>query len=156
MRRSDREITDWQDTLAIIESCDVCRLGLNDNGRIYIVPMNFGFLTEDGHMTLYFHCAHEGRKLDILRVHPQVGFEMDCDHQLFPGNEACQYGMRYASVIGEGLMTIVETDVEKRDGLAAIMKKYAPERTFTFDQAALDYVTVLRLDVSEWSAKRRA
>lgn len=43
MRRRDREITDNEKIKEIIKACDCCRLGFNDNGKVYIVPLNFGF-----------------------------------------------------------------------------------------------------------------
>ena len=32
MRRKDREVTDLNDIIGIMERCDVCRLALNDDG----------------------------------------------------------------------------------------------------------------------------
>lgn len=46
--------------LEIVAECDCCRLGLVDNGKAYIVPMNFGFEDAGSALTLYFHCAAEG------------------------------------------------------------------------------------------------
>jgi hypothetical protein len=43
MRRKDEEINDQSKIEAIIRSAGVCRLGLSDNGRPYIVPMSFGY-----------------------------------------------------------------------------------------------------------------
>ncbi len=50
MRRSDREITDFQEIIAIMNRCDVCRLGLVDsNGYPYIVPLRSLFkISSDG------------------------------------------------------------------------------------------------------------
>ena len=66
MRRKDREVADFTEQLAIIKKCDVCRIALNDeDGFPYIVPMNFGMDVQDGQLYLYFHCATEGKKLDL-------------------------------------------------------------------------------------------
>lgn len=43
MRREDREITDFDAMLQIVQDCDCCRLGLAENGTVYIVPLNFGW-----------------------------------------------------------------------------------------------------------------
>lgn len=49
MRRSDREITNFDDMVAILEHSDVCRLGMVDeDGMAYIVPLNYGFRIEEG------------------------------------------------------------------------------------------------------------
>ena len=42
MRRQDREITELDELLEIINRCDICRLALNDDGYPYILPLNFG------------------------------------------------------------------------------------------------------------------
>lgn len=42
MRRSDREVKEFKDIIAIMEKCDVCRIALNNNGYPYILPLNFG------------------------------------------------------------------------------------------------------------------
>ena len=76
MRRRDREITDNEKIKEIIKACDCCRLGLNDNGKVYIVPLNFGFTEENGNYTFYFHGARTGRKLDIIKQNNCVGFEL--------------------------------------------------------------------------------
>ncbi len=42
MRRSDREITDFQELITVMRGCDVCRLALHDEPYPYILPLNFG------------------------------------------------------------------------------------------------------------------
>ena len=37
----------------------------------YVVPLNFGYDWEDK-LVFYFHCAHEGYKLDLLHKNPHV------------------------------------------------------------------------------------
>ena len=66
MRRKDREITDFHKMIEILNACDCCRIGLVDENEAYIVPMNFGYEVVDNSLTLYFHCAKEGKKLDAL------------------------------------------------------------------------------------------
>lgn len=77
MRRKDREVTDPGKIREIIAACDCCRLGLCDNGRAYIVPLDFGFAEQDGHYTFYFHSAKEGRKIGLIREAGWAAFEMD-------------------------------------------------------------------------------
>ena len=150
MRRKEREVTDRAKIIGIIESCDVCRLGLVDDFGAYIVPMNFGF-DDDGGLTLYFHCAGEGKKLDLLRKNPRASFEMDSKHELVEGAKACAYSYLYSSVMGRGLVRFLEGD-EKLRALGQIMAHYgAPNRDF--DPRALERVTVLALEVTELSAK---
>ena len=77
MRRTDRAVTDQERVRQLLEECRVCRLGLWDGREVYIVPMNYGYTFEDGRLTLYFHCAQEGRRMEILAQRPAVSFELD-------------------------------------------------------------------------------
>ena len=40
MRRSDKEVKEFKDIVAIMKKCDVCRVALNNNGYPYILPLN--------------------------------------------------------------------------------------------------------------------
>ena len=59
MRRKDREVTDNARIDEIITRCSCCRVGFNDGGEVYIVPMNFGFVKRGEKRVLYFHSAKE-------------------------------------------------------------------------------------------------
>lgn len=39
IRRKDRAITDYHRMLEIMKQCDICRLGLQDDESVYIVPL---------------------------------------------------------------------------------------------------------------------
>ena len=72
MRRKDREITSYDKMLEIMQSCDCCRIGLKDKDGVYILPLNFGYEEKSGKLTLYFHGASEGKKIDadtLLYIH---------------------------------------------------------------------------------------
>lgn len=102
MRRTDRQVKDFSEICAILDKCQVMRLGLCDGQRPYVVPVNFGYEVRQGQIWLYFHCANQGRKLDMLKRNPSVCFEMDCEHDLVLDPTPCACGYRFASVIGEG------------------------------------------------------
>lgn len=82
MRRKDREITDISKIYNIITKCHCCRVGFNDDGEVYIVPLNFGFVPCDDGDTFYFHGANEGRKINLIEKNPCVGFELDTNYKL--------------------------------------------------------------------------
>ena len=122
MRRKDREVTDIEKIEEILDACKVSRIGLMDQGKIYIVPMNHGYSLEDGRLVLYYHGANEGKKLELVKENPQVGFEMDCGHELVEGRLACQHSYHYASIIGNGEARVITEPEEKLKALAVIMK----------------------------------
>ncbi len=155
MRRADREVTDERGTLDILEQCKVCRIALQDERGLYIVPVNFGFVFADGRMTLYFHGAKQGRKADALRKGAQVAFEMDCGHRLDEGMQACDYSFNYASIVGSGTASVLEDNIEKQKALALLMK-HQTGRDFAFTGEQADAVSVFKVDADTFSAKRRA
>ena len=125
MRRKDREVADLEGQLAILEQCPVCRVAINDpaSGVPYLVPLNFGMAAGPQSLTLYFHCAPVGTKLDLLRADPNVSFEADCPGTVSGGATSCTYGMNYQSVIGRGTVRFVEGG-EKLTALQALMQHY--------------------------------
>lgn len=162
MRRKDREVTDKAHIYEIMKSCHCCRIGLYDNGQVYIVPMNFGEVIEEEKITLYFHSAKEGRKIDLIKQNPRVGFEMDTNYQLKTGEQACHYSAKYQSIIGEGIAEIVENSIEKTEGLKAIMRhatgqkesmEHATGKEWEFKEEMIEAVCVFKLMVDKISCK---
>jgi nitroimidazol reductase NimA-like FMN-containing flavoprotein (pyridoxamine 5'-phosphate oxidase superfamily) len=62
--------------------------------------------------------------------------------------------MEYESVIGCGEINVSADSGGKLRGLKAIMRHYAGEKDFSFNEAELEAVCVLRLDVARITGKR--
>ena len=155
MRRKDREITNEEAIRSILDRAKILRLGLFDEGYPYVVPLHFGYEYEGGRLTLCMHCAKEGRKLDLIRRDPHVCVEMDCDAELVSGGDVpCKYGSYFASVIGRGTAEIVEDEAEKIKCLGLLMKNQTG-REFTITGPMAEAVAVIRVDISELTAKAR-
>lgn len=153
MRRKEREVTDLAEICGILERCKVCRLAMRDEDELYLIPMNYGYCFANGTLRLYFHCAKEGRKLDVLRQNPNVAFEMDAMLGLTEGATACEYGCTYESVTGTACAALVEENREKCEALSLLMK-HQTGKTFAFTPKEADAVCVLRLEATNFSAKR--
>lgn len=153
MRKKNRAVENKEDILKIIDKCDCCRLGFCYEDKPYVVPMNFGYTYENEKLTLYFHGDHEGKKMDLIRLNPNVCFEMDCSHEIVHNEIACLYTMKYESVIGEGKMSILTDDKEKSEALKHVMRKYAPDRTFEFESKHTKIITGLKLEVETFMGK---
>lgn len=157
MRRRDREITDQNQIQDILNTCSYLHLGLSDDGMPYVVPLNYGLVKDeiDGHYIIYLHGAHEGRKLDIIKKNPNCCFTMERNVAPFEGRMACQHGMVYESIMGVGKVSIVDNPEEKMLALTALMKTQTGRDDFQFDERMVSIVTVMRIDVSELTAKQR-
>lgn len=155
MRRDDRQVTDSKALQEILAACKVCRIAMADGNTPYLVPMNYGYRLDGQQLTLYFHCAHQGRKLDILKRNPRVCFEMDCTHRLLPGGSACEYGYAYASIIGEGTVRFLADEAEKANALRRLMLQQTGNEDFSFSAAAVQSVTIFCIDAASFTGKRR-
>ncbi len=155
MRRAEREVTNFTSILHIIDSCQICRIGMEDEKGIYIVPVNFGFEIKGEAVILYFHSASEGRKYQILINKPKVCIEMDNPIRVLNGGSiACRYGMAYESVIGTGIAEKVDNKDEKKRALDILMKRVAGKEDYEYDLSYMEKVSVFKIVLSDISAKR--
>jgi len=108
----------------ILEADGLGCLGLCDGGRPYVVPVNYSY--HDGR--ILFHCALEGRKLDIIRANPDVCFTVA--RQLQPVRRH-EYGQPCHadsdSVICYGTARIVEDLAERHAALNAFNRFFRPQ-----------------------------
>jgi nitroimidazol reductase NimA-like FMN-containing flavoprotein (pyridoxamine 5'-phosphate oxidase superfamily) len=156
MRRQDREITDINAKLNIIKKCKVCRIGLSENNMAYIVPLNYGYSFEKNVLTLFFHSATEGKKIDIIKNNNKACFEIECDTKLIVAEKACDYGYAYKSIIGFGKIFFLDHLAEKIDGLNKIMKhQVEKENIHGFTNGDLDHVSVYKLIVDKFTGKQK-
>ena len=154
MTKRERQVTDPQQILEILDKGQVLHLGLSVNDEPYVVPMNYGYHMEDGKLTLYLHSAVKGKKLDMIRANPKVFFAIDCDRMPFQGDKPCQYGLVYSSVMGRGTAVIVEDVEEKKRAMTALMMTQTGKE-FAFEDRLVSIVSVIRIDVAEYTAKHR-
>ena len=153
MRRSDREVKNISEITDIIERCEVCTVALNDtDGVPYAVPMNFGHCQENGKTVLYFHCAMQGKKLDLIKMDNRASFEMDCSCELVPRDFEGECTMAYESVIGKGRIEFVG-DEDKIKALEVLMRHYH-KGEFTINEAVAKHTCVFKLTVEEMTGKR--
>lgn len=153
MRRPKREIKDLKDIQEIIKECKVCRIGMQSQGRIYIVPMNFGCEYEDGQPVFYFHSAKVGRKIETLREEPEVCVELDCRHGLMEAEKPCDHSYYFASLIGTGKARMMQTPEEKLYGLKVIMRHQTGTDFDNFDEKWINAVEVIKVKLEEYACK---
>jgi nitroimidazol reductase NimA-like FMN-containing flavoprotein (pyridoxamine 5'-phosphate oxidase superfamily) len=149
MRRKEKEMQDRSEMEEFIKQTKICRLALVDKDKPYIIPMSFGF--DWPH--LYFHSALEGRKIDIIKLNPNVCFEFDELIKINKEKEACDWGMDFKSVIGEGKAVLVEDFKEKTHALDVIMAQYS-SRGFTFPRETMEKTGVIKVTITQMTGKK--
>jgi uncharacterized protein len=150
MRRSDKEIKDPSLLDKILKKALICRIGLIDGNKPYIVPMNFGYM--EG--CIYLHSAIEGRKIEALKKNNQVCFQIDCKVELSRAEQPCQYGMKYYSIIGWGKIKFLEDFTNKSEAMNVLMDKYAPDQNKNFERKLMDNINILILKIDEITGKK--
>ena len=156
MRRQEREVTDLISISKALDECKVCRLAFNDENAPYIVPLSFGYELSGGVLTLYFHCAFSGKKIELIKKCRHAGFETDVFRKLVTAEKACGYTAKYISVIGRGDIEIVEDSREKLKGLISIMRHYTGRADFDIPDTDTNSVCVLKLTANEFTCKENA
>ena len=154
MTKRERQVTDPAEIRHILDTGKVLHLGLSVNDEPYVVPMNYGYTLEEGKLVIYLHSAVRGKKLDMVQANPKVFFSIDCDRMPFEGRVPCQYGMVYSSIMGRGTATLVEDPEAKMEAMSIFMKSQTG-KDFTFNERLVSIVTVIRIDVTEYTAKHR-
>lgn len=158
MRRKEREVTGSGEIKKFLDTCKVCRLGIMDGAKPYIVPMNMAYEFKEGKLSIYFHCAKEGKKVDLIQKNSNVCVEMDQEISLVEGNVPCQYSYRFMSIIGSGSAVIVEDEREKVYALTKIMKHQTGKDFDIFEKnpKLVSAVCIIRVDVMEYACKKNA
>ena len=155
MRRNDREITDSELIKSFVSEEKIMRIGFNDNGEVYIVPVNYGFTENDGKFTFYFHGAVAGRKYELAESTPTVGFEIDGRYELIAADTACGHSAGFMSVIGTGVLSLIESSEEKKAALEYVMKQAAGRTGLEYDNRVLSRTAVYKLEVKAMSCKAK-
>lgn len=151
MRRKDREITDVQFIEKVLNDSVYGSLGLCDNGEPYVVPISYAWSDNK----LLFHCAKEGRKLDIIRANPKVCFQVTGNSEPIIAEEPCRSGMLYSSVIIFGEASIIEEYEEKSEALEKIMQHFSKEFSHKFSQEETNSVTIISIKPDKITCKAR-
>ena len=144
-----RKITDINEIEGIIGRAGVCHLGLVDGDEPYVVPVSFGY--ERG--TLYFHGNLKGRKIELIKKNNRVCFEMETDVSVKEAEQACDWGIKYLSVIGVGRAYILENDEQKSHALNLITERYTGS-VLSFPKSEMDKTLVVKIDIESITGKQ--
>ncbi|MCD8372297.1 MAG: pyridoxamine 5'-phosphate oxidase family protein [Clostridia bacterium] len=152
MRKFQRQITDFEEIIALLDSCDTIRLGLLDSPYPYVVPLSFGYEVKNGKLYIYFHCAREGKKLELIKRDNRVCVEADRLNSYVDRGDSVTAD--YASVIAFGTAELV-TGEECVRGLELLLEHCRIKGHSAAACAARDITAVVKITVDEITGKRR-
>lgn len=149
MRRTDRAMGP-EETRQLLSSADYGVLSMSSRkGVPYGVPLNFAVAEDE----IYFHCAPEGTKVDLLRENAEVSFCVVGETEILPA----QFGMKYESVIATGRVEAVSDD-DKHRGLVLLIQKYSPDymtEGLGYIDKLFDRTAVFRMHIDSITGKAR-
>ena len=149
MRKKSREMNSvW--ALEVMHKAPYITVSFTDAmGRPYGLPLSLA--SADG-VNWYFHCAPEGKKLDAIKIHPEVCLSAVTRCTPTVGPKDATFTLQYKSAIAFGKATIVEDDVEKTKGLRLICERFLPDHMAAFDSSinrSLHRTAVVRITLTE-------
>ena len=150
MRRKDRE-QDEDFAFTVVDQCAYSVIAtVNQDGSPYCIPIS---PAREGRWP-YFHCAHEGHKIDNLRQRNKVCLSCVRGQEAIPG----KFTLKYKSAVIFGTAAEVTDGEEKIHALNLICKRYTPGNMAAFDKAIenqLDATAIWKIHIDEISGKAK-
>jgi len=157
MRKASREMSaEW--ALEVFDKAPYITVSMTEaDGMPYAVPLSLvrtdafdKFSTSE--ITFYFHCAMEGKKLDILRQNPRVCLSAVTKCKPTVGPKDGSFTLEFKSAIAFGVAEEVTDDKEKIEALRAICERFLPKHMDAFDASivrSLGRTAVVKITLSE-------
>ena len=152
MRRRDKQITEEAAMKKILKSAKYVTLAMSMDNEPYLVSLSHGY--DESRNCIYFHCATEGKKLEILKANNRVWGQAMLDYGYVQNK--CDHS--YATVHFAGKAAFVEDPDEKRRAVECMIRQLeeAPEAFIaSFDFGRLKKETVVgRIDIEYMTGKK--
>jgi len=152
LRIKEQEIKDTAELKAILAKTQYVTIAMCRGDEPYLVTLSHGYDAEKN--VIYFHCAYEGKKIDILKANNRVWGQAIVDRGYV--QEKCDH--LFSSVQFSGRVSFVEDGAEKRRALAVMIGQLErePEKVMAAQvtEAAVAKTCIGRIDIDFLSGKR--
>lgn len=152
MRRKDKEMTNVDEIKAILKRVRYVTLAMCANNEPYLVSLSHGY--DDQENRIYFHCAPEGKKIDILKTNNRVWGQALIDRGYVQG--ACDH--LYTTVHFMGRVTFVNDVGEKEHALKTMIRQLDdnPEELIKKQllPQSVQKISIGRIDIEYMSGKK--
>lgn len=152
IRRKEKEISDKNEMLAILENAKYITIAMCVDNEPYLVTLSHGYDRERN--CIYFHCAREGKKIDILKEQNKVWGQALMDKGYVQGS--CDH--LYATTQFMGRVTFVENSDEKKHALEVMINvleddpQKVPDTQLT--EKSIKGVQIGRINIEYMSGKK--
>lgn len=152
IRRKEKEIKDRNEMIAILEHAEYITIAMCRNDEPYLVTLSHGY--DRANRCLYFHCAKEGKKNDILKENNIIWGQALLDKGYV--KKKCDH--LYATVHFKGSVTFMEGTQEKRDALEVMIRALEDEPEIVMGTQlgveSIDKVQIGKIDIEYMSGKK--
>lgn len=149
MRRKDREMNkDF--AYGVLDNAPYATLSMTDKGLPYCIPISPA-RTGD---SLYFHCALEGLKNNLLLAQPRVCISAVSHMRPVEG----EFTIEFSSAVAFGTARFITDTAEKIQALRLICEKYTPGNMSDFNNAiqrSIDRTGIVRIDMDAATGKQK-
>ncbi|MFW9909443.1 MAG: pyridoxamine 5'-phosphate oxidase family protein [Candidatus Thorarchaeota archaeon] len=151
MRRKEKAITDRGQLVHILRSAKYVTIAMSLENEPYLVTLSHGY--DESKNCIYFHCAQEGKKIDILKRNNLVWGQALLDYGYAHGK--CDH--HFATTQFRGRVTFV-TDLEEKRYALTIMVNQLEENpqiviSEQFNDSSIRKVNIGRIDIDYLSGK---
>ncbi|MGY5875736.1 MAG: pyridoxamine 5'-phosphate oxidase family protein [Candidatus Thorarchaeota archaeon] len=152
IRRKEKAITEHSEMVQILKTAKYVTIAMIDGDQPYLVTLSHGY--DEDKNCIYFHCAKDGKKVDILSVNNKVWGQAIDDYGYQQGS--CDH--LYATTQFSGRVTFLEDIEDKRHALIVMItgleddpkKVIEPQIT----EKSLKGVGIGRIDIDFMSGKK--
>lgn len=159
IRRKDRAVADEKWIEATLRQAPLAFVATAAGGQPFINSNLFVYVP-DRHV-IYFHTARKGRTRHNVEQNARVCLTVAEMGRLLPADVALEFSVEYSSVVVFGRASVISDESEATDALQRLLDKYFPHLEAGEDYRPpvpeeLKRTSVFRLEIEEWSAKRKA
>ncbi len=152
IRRKEKAITERNEMIEILESVQYVTIAMCTDNMPYLVTLSHGYDRE--HNCIYFHCAKEGKKIDILNSNSVVWGQALLDKGYVQGD--CDH--IFATVQFKGRVTFIDDLVEKKHALRVMIEclEDNPSEVIAAktEDKSVQQVCIGRIDIEYLSGKK--
>jgi nitroimidazol reductase NimA-like FMN-containing flavoprotein (pyridoxamine 5'-phosphate oxidase superfamily) len=152
IKRKEKAITDYNHMKKILQQTKYITIAMCDNNEPYLITLSHGYDPEKN--IIYFHCASEGKKIDILNKNNIVWGQALTDKGYVKGK--CDH--LWATVMFRGTVSFIVDADEKRHALEVMIKQLEqnPEQVMKkqITEKSLKRVNIGRIDIVYMSGKK--
>lgn len=151
LRRKDRAIEDREEMIDVLRKVKHITIAICKDNMPYLVTLSHGY--DNKRNAIYFHCAREGKKIEILKSNNVVWGQALIDKGYVYGK--CSH--HYVTTQFKGTVKFIDNLEEKRHALITMIRQLDPNpEDIIKDQIteeSLESVNIGRIDIKHLSGK---